>query len=47
MPRRKTVGHEEIEHLPPRVGVGLWVLAELHAENHAVRKTHVKRVRAA
>ena len=47
VPGRETMGREEIHHLTPRVGLGLWVVAELHAKDGAIGQTHVERVRAA
>src|SRR5262245_59542144 len=44
---RETMGREEIHHLTPRVGVGLWVIAESHAQDGAIGQMHVERVRAA
>jgi len=44
---RETMGREEIHHLTPRVGVGLWVVAESHAKDGAIGQMHVERVRTA
>ena len=38
---------QKIEHLPPRVGGGLRIVAEFHAENRTIGKPHVEGMRAA